>query len=69
MMQRETTSWVASGFFLAALLAFIAAGLAPAGSGGEEPVAHAEPDRYVPDAQFAQYLEYRARLDTSSDCQ
>jgi hypothetical protein len=26
-------------------------------------------ERYVPDAQFLQYLEYRAELENSSNCQ
>ena len=68
MKTRETRSLMATGCFVAVLLAFTGAGLAPAGA-GEDPVARTEPDRYVPDAQFAQYLEYRARLDTSTDCQ
>ena len=68
MKTRETRSVTVTGCLLAVLLAFIAAGFAPSGA-GEEPRARSELDPYVGDAQFAQYLEYRARLDTSTNCQ
>jgi hypothetical protein len=56
------------------LIGLIAAGLAPvipvveAYQADRAAVAPA-PDRYGPDAQFVQYLEYRVRLENSSNCQ
>ena len=68
MKQRETKSLLVTGSFLIILMVLIAAGAAP-GSPAVEQVAAAELEHYVPDAQFVQYLEHRARLENSSNCQ
>ena len=56
-----------TGCSLAVVLAFMAAGVAPVHSGLER-AAQADLEYNLPDAQFAHYLEYRARLETSSNC-
>ena len=67
MKERQTRSLV-TGCLLVIVLVLIAAGVAPAGSGREHA---AQPvfDHYVPDAQFAQYLQYRVHLENASNCQ
>jgi hypothetical protein len=67
MKRRETKNLLVTGGFLIVLTALIAAGLAP-GSPAPEPVPAPDLESHQPDAQFAQYLEYRARLENSSNC-
>jgi len=67
-MKRETKSLLVTGCFLAILLALIGAGLVPMNPEPDHPFP-AEVERRVSDAQFSQYLEYRARLENSIDCQ
>jgi hypothetical protein len=50
------------------LMLLIAAGLFPADPAPPHSVAP-DPERHIPDAQFVQYLEYRARLESGIDCQ
>lgn len=68
MKRRDTKSLLVTGGFIVVLMALIAAGLAP-GSSALEPVVVPHPDSLQPDAQFVQYLEYRAQLENSSNCQ
>lgn len=67
-MKRDTKSLLVTGGFLIVLMALIAAGLAP-GRSALEPVVTPDLDHYQPDAQFVQYLEYRAQLENNGNCQ
>ena len=67
-MKRDTKSLLVTGGFVIVLMALIAAGLAP-GSSALESVVAPDPEHYQPDAQFAQYLEYRAQLENNGNCQ
>ena len=67
MKSRETKSLLVTGCFLAVLIAMLFAGFVSVSPPVEEAAA-ASLDQYVPDAQFVQYLEYRARLENSSNC-
>jgi hypothetical protein len=69
MKSRETKSLLVTGSFVLVLVLLIGAGLI---QGPAEPEYAAGPqlEHHTPDAQFAQYLEYRARLENASaDCQ
>jgi len=68
MKRSETKSLFVTGCFLIVLMFLIGAGLAP-GNPAPEYAPAPEPDHYTPDAQFVQYLEYRAQLENSSNCQ
>ena len=68
MKRRETRSLAVTGAFVAILMALIAAEVAT-GSPRLEQVVTVAVERHVPDAQFVEYLEYRARLESSSNCQ
>ena len=68
MTRRETRSVVVTGAFVALVMALIAGGVAT-GNPGLDLVAAAEVEQNVPDAQFVEYLAYRARLESSSNCQ
>ena len=61
MTRRETRSLVVTGAFVAILMALIAGGAAT-GNPGLDQLAATEVEQHVPDAQFVEYLEYRARL-------
>jgi len=68
MKRRETRSLVATGCFLAGVLALIAAGVSPVGS-RPQPAVAPDLERHVADAQFGQYLAYRVQLENSSNCE
>jgi hypothetical protein len=68
MNRRDAKSLLVTGGFLIVLTSLIAAGLAPANR-APEPVLSPELEHYQPDAQFVQYLEYRAHLENSNNCQ
>ena len=72
MKQRDRRSLLVTGAFVVVLIALIAVGLAPVVPVLEQAAAAAPPppaERYGPDAQFVQYLEYRVHLENSSNCQ
>ena len=68
MKRSETKSLLVTGGFLLVLMFMIGAGLAP-GIPSPEPTSVPAPEHLSPDAQFLQYLEYRAQLENSSNCQ
>jgi hypothetical protein len=68
MKRRETKSLLVTGGFLLILIFLIGAGLSP-GIPSPEPISGPELEHASPDAQFVQYLEYRAQLENSSNCQ
>jgi hypothetical protein len=65
MKQSETKNLLVTGCFLLVLMALIGAGIYP-GNPAPERVPAPELDQYTSDAQFVQYLEYRAQLETST---
>ena len=69
MTRHESKSLLVTAFFLMVLMTLIGAGLLP-GSPEPEQVVARGPEHYVPDVQFLQYLEYRARLEQGGmNCQ
>ena len=69
MKKSETKNLLVTGCFLLVLVALIGAGLSPGLPAPEGGAPAPELEHYTPDAQFVQYLEYRAQLENSSNCQ
>jgi hypothetical protein len=68
MKRSETKSLLVTGGFLLVLTFLIGAGLSP-GIPSPEHASGPTLEHFSPDAQFMQYLEYRAQLENSSNCQ
>ena len=68
MKRSETKSLLVTGGFLFVLMFLIGAGLAP-GIPSPDHASGSALEHFSPDAQFMQYLEYRAQLENSSHCQ
>jgi hypothetical protein len=71
MKSRETKSLLVTGGFVLVLMLLIGAGLTQGGPESDYATGPAL-EQHTPDAQFVQYLEHRARLESGSngtDCQ